>query len=309
MPTSPRISRDPHHERIVAAAPILPDLGRAIRIAFMTPGRIMLALALALSLMLINALTTRASLLSSVLPALPIALLGGLLSRSIAVEFSLGIRQGLRESWADMRRLMAQLLLLAIAVTLCAHLLASVGIALSEHEHAQGATEPDGGLPFFRGAISLGIQFVLLMLSLACVLTMPALTCEGSDAIDAAQRACAYLVAAPIRMFLILLGLMCGLLVWVLIVGILAEAPWLPEPVAWITRALLLIVGCAATTAYLTTCYLLIREAADGQDRHELWTPAMESTLAQEDESLARSADDDGAREDGARNDETQQDG
>jgi hypothetical protein len=133
--------------------------------------------------------------------------LGGAVCRSVATEFSQEIvypwPRVLRFAAARWGSFAAVLLLPALVVGLIALLLAVAGWV------------GFGGVPVFDvlGALLFGLALVLALVAvltlvlavLAGPMLLPAVACEGTDAIDAVQRAFAYAFAKPLRLIWYLL--------------------------------------------------------------------------------------------------------
>ncbi len=161
-------------------------------------------------------------------------------------------------------------------------------------------------------ALVLGAVAVLLMLGFALgnPMLVPAVTCEGTDAIDAAQRAYAYVVGRPLRLLVYMAILFAVLIVGVTLLEILVfrtievtraaaaslagesaaralSGPGDEVPGAWgwaerivtfwtmiprmLVGAFILSYGACASTIL----YLLMRKLNDGQDTSEVWMPGM----------------------------------
>lgn len=171
------------------------------------------------------------------------------------------------------------------------------------------------GGALFVFALPLGLLGVVAMLGLLLGgwMLVPAVACEGSDAIDALQRVYAYTIAKPARiaayvLILAVAGVLC--IGAAEVVGRLvseftfrAATLWVHEPLAgmmrgegtadeaatwsreaaaasvrfWTRVPLLLLAGYAVS--YLccagTMLYLVVRRVCDGQDMGELWRPGM----------------------------------
>ncbi len=245
---------------------------------------------------------------------------GGAISRSVACEFS----QGVVMSWPEA---------LAFAVKRWASLAGSLlapwmGVALLALVMAIGGFFVLQGVPVLNllGGLLYGLFLVLGTLAvllfagylLGSSMLVPAVACEGTDAIDAVQRSLAYVAARPLRLilYLALLGVVGGVLVGVL--GVLAQGvvsftstastafsgpigtaivtggatedgltstnAWARGMVAtWSALPLLLVWAFALSYFWSagTLLYLLMRQHCDGQDHAELWMPGMvEGTMA-----------------------------
>lgn len=161
-----------------------------------------------------------------------------------------------------------------------------------------------------------GMIAVLLLFAYAIGgwMAVPAVVCEGTDAIDGLQRMYAYVVARPLRLILYLalgfaqiaLGVtVFGTIAWWCvrltgasagalvgppasdILGSLAYGPPPPTEGTWTGAAHILsfwaaipgaIVGAFALSGIVSTStvvYLLMRRLVDGQDETELWMPGV----------------------------------
>lgn len=160
------------------------------------------------------------------------------------------------------------------------------------------------GAALFGLALVLGILAALVIVAglIALPILLAAMACEGTDAIDAVQRAYAYAIARPIRLIVyIAIAELLGLVfigVVSLITGLGASFALdaasafggrpLPDPgdgslwsaagaivEFWINLAGL-VVGAIALS-YLASAgvivYLLIRRVVDGQHHQDLWSP------------------------------------
>ncbi|HZW09589.1 MAG TPA: hypothetical protein VFF69_06780 [Phycisphaerales bacterium] len=160
------------------------------------------------------------------IPALLIiAVLGGAICRSVATEFS----QEIVHPWPRVLRFAVERWLTfigSLALPWIAVALAGLVLAVSGWIFFGGLPVLDVlGAILFGLALLLGLAAVLLVgLSVfAGPLLLPAAACEGSDAIDAAQRAFAYACARPLRLlWYFLVAAVVGLLA-VGVVYLLAE--------------------------------------------------------------------------------------
>jgi len=161
-------------------------------------------------------------------------------------------------------------------------------------------------------ALILGALAVLLLLGFALghPLIVPAVACEGTDAIDAAQRSYAYVVGRPLRLVLYLAILLALLVVSASVLEVIvfrtievtrgaaaslagvsasqaldatqegAEGVWgwVGRIVSFWTLIPRLLVG-AFILSYgacgSTILYLLMRKLNDGQDTGEIWMPGL----------------------------------
>jgi hypothetical protein len=147
---------------------------------------------------------------------------------------------------------------------------------------------------------------------LGVAMFVPALACEGTDWIDAVQRVYAYIIARPVRVLMCGLIVLAQLIViisvaqWLADVTVsttlqataaIAPAPyeWLNDPTRsgppgnasgslkatlsilafWSKLPGLIVAGLGISLFFSagTICYLLLRQACDGQDPRELWRP------------------------------------
>lgn len=171
------------------------------------------------------------------------------------------------------------------------------------------------GAALFPIALLLALMATLLTLGLILGghLVIPAMACEGTDAIDALQRTYAYVVARPGRLVAYTFILLAVLALTALVLGSIATgvdfvarnatSAWMGDAAATIleppgsresaapltgTRAvasgianfwigLVWMIAGAATfstfTSGSTVLYLLLRQVCDGQDWGELWFP------------------------------------
>lgn len=167
-------------------------------------------------------------------------ILGGAITRSAAEEYS----QGRRQAWTNSLAFAlskAWSLFFAMVVPMCligglALLIMGGGYVLLRIPGVNIA----GG--FAYGLLLLGGFLMLLLViafALGCGLLLPAVACEGADAIDATQRTYAYVLARPVRTiaFLIVLLLQGMIIAAVLsfivknVVHTTADlsSAWLPE--------------------------------------------------------------------------------
>ncbi len=252
--------------------------------------------------------------LALAIPTIAVWTLGGAaICRMSALEFG----QGVRMAWpgavgfaiSKWKSSAAAMLLAPISAGMILLGLAIGGWVLLNLAYVQvlGAL----AYPLFMLA---GLIAVLMVLGTALGkhLLIPAVSCEGTDALDAVQRAFAYVVASPVRLIAYLLtalvqtGIAAGILwliaSWALglcsrasMVWVTAPAPGTDDP-GWSRRATeaimglwedvpALLVGGFAVSAYFvssTLIYLLLRRHNDGQDEADLWMPTMvPGTLAE----------------------------
>lgn len=262
-----------------------------------------------------RALLARGTILETLvvgLPALAVfAIAGGAVCRAVALDFTqnvgiswpraLGFALG---RWASLLGAVLAPLLLVAAIML--------GLAVG------GWLLLNWPVIDLLGALLYGL---FLLAALAAVVTIlayavgspmlvPAVACEGTDAIDAIQRSYAYVLGRPLRLvvyglLLILLGLVATGLAYFIARSTVAFAAhsvtWFTEDaraasivaadpalegtaaaaariVAFWTSVALLLAG-AYTLSYFYTAstllYLAMRRVCDGQDMDELWMPGM----------------------------------
>jgi len=141
---------------------------------------------------------------ATVLLGIPIllatAVLGGAVCRSVATEFGQEIvhpwTRTLAFAVARWLTFAGVLLLPAIALGLMALLLAVAGLAFWVP-----VLDLLGALLFGAAlVVGLGAALLLVLSVLAAPMLLPAGACEGTDAIDAVQRAIAYAFARPLRL-------------------------------------------------------------------------------------------------------------
>lgn len=171
------------------------------------------------------------------------------------------------------------------------------------------------GAALFPIALLLALMATLLTLGLILGghLIIPAMACEGTDAIDALQRTYAYVVARPGRLVVYTFILLAVLALAALVLGSIATgvefvarnatSAWMGDAAATIlespgsresaspltgTRAVAsgianfwiglvwMIAGAATFSTFAsgsTVLYLILRQVCDGQDWGELWFP------------------------------------
>lgn len=165
----------------------------------------------------------------------------------------------------------------------------------------------------------------MLAYALGAPMLLPAVACEGTDGVDAIQRAYAYVIGRPLRLvlYLIVLTLLGLAVVGLALFVARAAVSTAQESAAWFAgeRAGLILSGApeAAGTAraaaalvrfwtgvalllasaygltYVlcasTLLYLAMRRVCDGQDMHEIWMPGMvEGTMARAMAGRAKAA-------------------
>jgi len=254
-----------------------------------------------------------------------VARLAGAISRSAACEFALGRTLSWRDAMAFSLGRWLSLIgvvilpglivgLLALALLVAGKLLFSIaGISIV-------------GAVLYVLALLAGLVAVLFVAAwiLGGVLLVPAVTCEGVDALDGVERAFALVFGQPLRLvvYLAILGTLGGVsigAVWLVGAGTIAftetattawtgahaEAifgPVAPEEAGWLTATARSIVGFWESVVWLfvgafavsyiytgsTVLYLLLRQADTGQEHTEIWQPGMiEGVMAQTIEARA----------------------
>lgn len=170
----------------------------------------------------------------------------------------------------------------------------------------------------------LGGALVVLILvgyGLGSPMLIPAIACEGTDAIDAMQRVYAYVLARPVRLVVYLALLLVEIVLVFIVLSVLvqivlqttlwASSLLLPSSVAgvvmsggqtspgvdagWSLRAMHttlgfwcrlpgLVLGSFLVSFYFSggsILYLVMRRVCDGQDETELWRPGMPAGVVQ----------------------------
>jgi hypothetical protein len=262
------------------------------------------------------------------LPAiLALAIAGCAICRMAACDFSQGVlmpwtdglRFGLRKAGSLVTALFAPLILVGVI---------AAGIAIAGTIFAWPGVNLLGALLYGLFLVFSAIAvLVLVCWALGLPLLVPAIACEGTDGLDAIQRAYAYVLGRPLR--LLAFAAVALLLCWVtvLIASLFAEATtgfaqWAAtglsgaEGVAitegqpqdpplegldavaahivhfWVGIPAILVWAVALSLYFCasTVVYLLIRQICDGQDWGELWMPGMiEGTMAQAMQARAAS--------------------
>jgi hypothetical protein len=165
---------------------------------------------------------------------------GGAIARSVAVESATG-RQPTGASVLGWSLARCPSALAAVLVPLLAvWLLIVLMRALGWLGFAIPVLEVVGGLLFpIQVALALATLALILLLGVAGPLIVPARMVEDSDAIDAAQRAAAYLVARPLRV-LLYLGVAIGVSALALgLARVLSTGAWslaVEQSAAWLGR-------------------------------------------------------------------------
>ena len=238
------------------------------------------------------------------------ALFAGAVCRSVACEFSLEMTlswtRQLGFAASRWRSLVGVLVLPGAVVGVIALVLAVGGRVFF---NVVPGLELVGGLVFGVGLL-LGLVAVVLvvLLTLAWPMLVPAAVCEGTDAIDAAGRVLAYAIARPLRLmvYLIVGGGVC-LVAGGIALAIANGAVAFTEGVAgvWVSSqgaaeivgsnppegtlakasagmvgfwgAFLRVVAASYVVSMMLTAgtliYLFMRQLCDGQHYAELWTP------------------------------------
>jgi len=232
---------------------------------------------------------------------------GGAISRIAACDFA----HGVRISWVEalgfaLKRWVSLVFcfagpLLVVAILYAA--LAAAGWAL----FSIGWMQIIGALLFGFALLGATLAVALMVLTiLGAPLMVPAIACEGADAIEAMQRAYAYVPAKPIRYALyVLLTLAVGMVAIAVAVAIasgitsfamVATGAWVKEPPRLLSYPLtppanltehtlkfwfglpLAIASAYAFSVLFTGCtiiYLLLRRVVDGQTVTDIWVPGV----------------------------------
>jgi hypothetical protein len=254
-------------------------------------------------------------------PALWIlAVAGCAISRMAACDFS----QGVVLSWTEglsfaIRK--AGSIFTAVVTPLAVVALIAAGIAVVGAILGWPAVNILGAILY--GLFLLGSAIAVVLLAcwgLGLPLLIPAIACEGTDGLDAIQRAYAYVLGRPVRLLAfaaialligwaaslvaaLFAGATTGFAEWAatglsgpdghaIISGPAPGAPALEGPSAfaahiihfWLAIPVTLVWSIALSLYFCasTVVYLLIRQVCDGQDSGELWMPGMiEATMAQ----------------------------
>lgn len=232
---------------------------------------------------------------------------GGAIARIAACDFAHGVRISWVEALGFALKRWASLIfcfagpLLAATVVYAA--IAAGGFAF----FSSTWTDEIGAVLFALALLGATLAVALLVLTLlGAPLLVPAVACEGADAIEAMQRAFAYVPARPLRYGLYaLLSFFVGMLAIAVAVavatgvttfalsaaGAWAKAPPRPllEPLStphgfteqvlrlWIGLPVA-IAGAYAFSIVFTGCtviYLLLRRVVDGQAITDIWVPGV----------------------------------
>lgn len=256
-----------------------------------------------------------------VLLAIPMAIVlligAGAISRVAACE----IAHGLRLSWVDalgfgLRKWRS--LFLAIAGPALMAGLIFLGIGVFGWLFFSTSWTPWIGALLFPIVLVAGLLGALLV-ALTIVgmpLMVPAIACEGGDAIEGTQRAYAYVPSRPLRyvLYLSILGMAGWIAVTIataLAIGInrfnAAAISWMSGDTPgvinsaaatgtgfthgalklWVNLPLVLAAAYAMSVVFtgLTMVYLLLRRVVDGQQLSDIWMPGLlPGTVASRDE-------------------------
>lgn len=154
------------------------------------------------------------SLLLGIPILLVISVLTGAVCRSVACEFSQEITlpwtRQLGFALERWKTLLGVLILPSAVIGAVALILAAGGFVFF---NIVPGLELVGGLLFGLGLLlGLAAVVLLVLVTLAWPMLVPAAVCEGTDAIDAAGRALAYVIARPIRLlvYLLVAGAVCA---------------------------------------------------------------------------------------------------
>ncbi|MBX3379464.1 MAG: hypothetical protein KF805_05175 [Phycisphaeraceae bacterium] len=232
---------------------------------------------------------------------------GGAIARIAACDFAHGVRISWVEAlgfaikrWVSLIFCFAGPLLVAGIVYA---IIAAVGWALFSPAWAQAI----GAVLFVLALLGATLAVALLVLTLlGAPLLVPAVACEGADAIEAMQRAFAYVPARPLRYGLYaLLTAIVGMVAVAAAVAVAtgvtsfalsAAGAWVKQPprllleplappdgaAEWILRLWiglpLAIAGAYAFSVLFSGCtviYLLLRRVVDGQTVTDIWVPGV----------------------------------
>jgi len=232
---------------------------------------------------------------------------GGAISRIAACDFA----HGVRISWVEalgfaIRRWVSLVFCFAgplLIVAIVYAVLAAAGWTL----FSIGWMQFIGATLFVLALLGATLAVALIVLTvLGAPLMIPAIACEGADAIEAMQRAYAYVPARPIRYALyVLLTLAVGMLAIAVAVAVasgitsfamVAAGAWVKEPprllmypltppanaTEWLLKLWiglpLAIAGAYAFSVLFTGCtviYLVLRRVVDGQTMTDIWVPGV----------------------------------
>jgi hypothetical protein len=262
------------------------------------------------------------TLVPFVVLAAPVALMGYCaLCRMVASDLATGVlrswTQGLRFALNHWRSVLTAWFGPLAFAGLIALGLASAGFLLLRWPYVDLLGSLLFGLFLLAGAVAV---VVLVCYALGRCLLIPAVACEGSDGIDAIQRAYAYVLGRPLRLvlfgaFLVVQGLIALSLAWLLASAIVGFTRWAasawggphafelfaaagPPPLTgagtppaaarilafWNAIPFVLVAGFGISylASACTVLYLLLRRSNDGQDIGEIWVPGLiEGTMAE----------------------------
>lgn len=165
-----------------------------------------------------------ATIAGAILAVVITAIAGGAISRMAACEFSLGMSvpwpQGLAFAVKRLASLLGALLGPVVIVWVVAALLALGGLLL----RVPALNVVAGLLYGLTLLVALAAALLMGAYALAKPLLIPAVACEGADAIDAIQRGYAYVFAKPLRLILYGVILILEGLLMLFVVGALVYA-------------------------------------------------------------------------------------
>ncbi len=259
----------------------------------------------------------------------------GAISRMSAAEFAGGVRM----SWPEGLGFVTSRLLSFIGTAIGAPALIGMCcllLALAGFLFLQVPVLNVVGAVLFPIGLVLALLATLLTLGLVIGghLLVPAMACEGTDAIDALQRTYAYAIARPGRLVAYTLVMLAVVALAALVLGSIATgvefvarnatAAWMGDESArvlasqasgsagesltglravsagiinfWIGLVWMICVAAVYSTfaAGSTVLYLIVRQVCDGQDWGELWFP--ENADAGRDELVSEAGDGHSAR-------------
>lgn len=234
-----------------------------------------------------------------------LAVFGGAISRSTAVEFSKGRYASHDDTLGFSARRIVQFVGAAIGpIIACAILfllLAIGGLLLSVP-----VFDVVGSLLYGIGLLIGGLATIVLLLHIVALpMIVPALAVEGTDSFDAIQRSYAYVIGKPLRylvyaMILLFIGLLAMTVFVIVANGTIEMTYWAASIFAndstsrvlsgqgelgatksiahqiisfWHTLIKLGIAGYAISLFFAssTLLYLVVRRVCDGQDVNEVW--------------------------------------
>ncbi|MBX3388648.1 MAG: hypothetical protein KF691_04255 [Phycisphaeraceae bacterium] len=232
---------------------------------------------------------------------------GGAIARIAACDFAHGVRISWVEAlgfslkrWHSLLLCFAGPLLIAALVWLA---IAASGWALFSFAW----TQIIGAVLFVLALLGATLAVALIVLTvLGSPLLVPAVACEDADAIEAMQRAFAYVPARPLRYALyVILTVMVGMLAVAAAVAVssgitsfavAAASAWAKQPPRlfsdplatpsgaaewflrlWIGLPLLIAAAYAFSVIFsgCTIIYLLLRRVVDGQAISDIWVPGV----------------------------------